>query len=79
MPSKTKQARLDADAHAALVKLQRALGAQRLPPNVDLTDILSALAMYTPPAQAAGMLAEYWRYCAERTQAEGEGGEQVAE
>jgi hypothetical protein len=70
-PPQTKQARLvDVDAHAALVQLQRALGSQSLPRNIDLTDILSALAMCTTPPQAAGMLAEYWRYCERRAQAE---------
>lgn len=65
-PRRTRQARVDVDAHAALGRLQRQLGSQRLPSNVDLVDILSALAMYTPPQQAAGMLAAYWEYCQRR-------------
>ena len=61
-PLKTKQARVDVDAHAALVRLQSELGSQGLPRSIDLVDILSALAMYTPAPQTAGMLSEYWRY-----------------
>ncbi len=62
MSRNTKQAKLDRAAHARLGELQEALGAQSLPRNVDLTDILSALVLYTPPPQLAGMLMEYWRY-----------------
>jgi hypothetical protein len=65
----TKQATLDADAHAALLQLQVALGGQHLPRSVDLKDILSALAMYTTAAPAAGMLHAYWEYIDERERA----------
>jgi hypothetical protein len=69
----TKQAKLDLDAHRHLETLQRQLGRQSLPRDVDLTDILSALVLYTTPPQLAGMLAEYWRYTEARAEAEARG------
>jgi hypothetical protein len=71
-PRETKQAKLDPVAHEALGELQIALASQRLPRTIDLTDILSALVLYTPVPQLAGMLAEYWRYTEERLNAEAE-------
>lgn len=53
---------LDPKAHGHLRTLQKALGRQNLTRSVDLTDIVSALVLYTPPPQLAGMLLEYRRY-----------------
>jgi hypothetical protein len=61
MPRETKQAKLDPAAHKRLRELPSALGDRALPPYVDQIDILSALVLYTPIPQLAGMLAEYWR------------------
>jgi hypothetical protein len=58
----TRSTTVDPDAKAHLRWLQTALGSQRLSRQVDLTEILSALVLYTPPPQLAGMLHEYWRY-----------------
>lgn len=66
----TKPATLDPKAHERLKGLQKALGSQSLGRNVDLTEILSALVIYTPPPQLAGMLLEYWRYNERRDQAQ---------
>jgi hypothetical protein len=74
-PRKTKQAKLDPVARERLGDLQTALGSQSLSRDVDLTDILSALVLYTSPPQLAGMLREYWRYTEERLKAEAEGNE----
>lgn len=65
----TKPATLDPKAHERLKGLQKALGRQSLGRSVDLTDILSALVLYTPPPQLAGMLLEFWRYNERRAQA----------
>jgi len=40
-----------------------------LPKDVEIQDILSALVLYTPVPQLAGMLAEYWRYTEQRDSA----------
>lgn len=63
-PRKRAQAKLDVVARKHLYELQAALQSHGLPPDVDFADILSALVLYTSPAQLAGMLAEYWRYTA---------------
>jgi hypothetical protein len=65
----TKQAKLDKDAHDELLRLQGALGSQRLPRTVDRKDILSAVVMYITPQQVAGMLMEYWWYTDQRARA----------
>lgn len=59
-----KAAKLSPVAHQALLDLQKGLHRAGLPEDVKLEDILSALVLYTTPPQAAGMLAEYWRYTA---------------
>ena len=65
-PRETKPAKLDPEAHAALGRLCRAVaGRGGLPRDVDRTDVLSALVLYTPPPQVAWMLSEYWRYSAD--------------
>jgi hypothetical protein len=66
----TRPTTLDPKAHARLRDLQTALGSQSLPRDVDLTDIVSALVLYTSPPQLAGMLMEYWRYNERRAQAQ---------
>lgn len=66
MAPKKKQAKLDEDAHAHLVELQKGLRKAGLPKEVDQQDILSALVLYTTAPQLAGMLAEYWRYTEQR-------------
>jgi hypothetical protein len=66
----TQPTTIDRDAHARLKTLQTALGSQNLTRRVDLTDIVSALILYTPPPQLAGMLLEYERYNERRTQAQ---------
>jgi hypothetical protein len=53
---------VDPDAFAHLTWLKTALRRQNVPGKVDNTDILSALVLYTPPPQLAGMLAEYAGY-----------------
>jgi hypothetical protein len=58
----TKSTTLHPVAHERLKWLQIALQSQGLPPNVELTDILSALVIYTSPPQVAGMLGEWFRY-----------------
>ncbi len=58
----TKPAKLDPIAHEALDRLRLALPRQGLPREATRKDLLSALAYYTTPPQAAGMLAEYLRY-----------------
>lgn len=70
MATKTKPVKLDLDAHSHLPKLQKGLRKARLPKEVEIQDILSALVLYTPVPQLAGMLAEYWRYTEERDSAE---------
>lgn len=62
MPRKTHQAKLDPAAHERLKELQKELRTRDLPGYIELPDILSALVLYTPVPQLAGMLAEYWRY-----------------
>lgn len=59
---KTPQAKLHPAVNEALANLQAALPSQGLPTEVTLKDIASALVLYTPPQQAAGMLAAYWRH-----------------
>jgi hypothetical protein len=51
-------------AHARLKALQKDLMAEGAAPQVRLQDIASALVMYTPPQQAAGMLAAFSRHLA---------------
>lgn len=58
----TSPTTLDRKAHTRLHDLQKALGSQNLGRKVDLTDIVSALVIYTPPHHLAGMLLEYRRY-----------------
>lgn len=70
MAAKTKPVKLDVDAHAHLSELQKGLRKAGLPRDVEIQDILSALVLYTPVPQLAGMLAEYWRYTGERDGAE---------
>jgi hypothetical protein len=69
----SRPASVDPVAHKRLRTLQTQLGSQNLPGDVDYIDILSALVLYTSPPQAAGMLAAYWGYIAERTKAEARG------
>ncbi|TMK58267.1 MAG: hypothetical protein E6G51_03970 [Actinobacteria bacterium] len=69
MAAKTKPVKLDVDAHAHLPELQKGLRKASLPKDVEIQDILSALVLYTPVPQLAGMLAEYWRYTEQRDSA----------
>lgn len=70
---KTHSTTVDPDAHDRLTRLQIALGSQNLTRVVDRTDILSALVLYTPPPQLAGMLLEYRRYNERVAEAEAAG------
>jgi hypothetical protein len=74
-PRQTKQARLDVAAHERLMELQKALGSQGLPDYTEITDILSAIVLYTTPEQLAGMVVEYWRFTARRATAGAEANE----
>lgn len=66
MPSNAfKAAQLHPEAHEALKRLQDGLPSQGAA-KADLRDLLSAIALYTTLPQAAGMLAEYWRYIDQR-------------
>jgi hypothetical protein len=73
MAKPTKQTTLDPRAHMHLDVLRVALGSQGLGREVDKTDIVSALVLYTPPPQLAGMLLEYWRYYEARLKAQAAG------
>jgi hypothetical protein len=64
MASKFTQVKLRNEAHAQLAQLQKELHSRGLPEKVENQDILSALVLYTNPAQMVGMLTEYWRYTA---------------
>ena len=75
MPRDTKSVKLDPAAKERLKELQKELKTQGLPPYVDQPDILSALVLYTPVPQLAGMLAEYWRYTDDSSRAVGEASE----
>jgi hypothetical protein len=57
-----KNINLHPDAHEQLVALKSALPEEGVVPNVRLEDIASALILYTPPQQAAGMLAAFSRH-----------------
>jgi hypothetical protein len=48
-------------AHDRLKTLQNELMSEGVAPNTRLQDIASALILYTPPQQAAGMLAAFSR------------------
>jgi hypothetical protein len=62
----TKQPNVDIhpSAHEKLKELQKLLMAEGVAPQARLQDIASALIMYTPPEQAAGMLAAFSRHLA---------------
>jgi len=64
MTLQTTQARVATEAIEAVKRLRNAMPSQGLPSETTQTDILSALAMYTTPEQAAGMLSAYWRHTA---------------
>jgi hypothetical protein len=72
--SETKQPNVDLHpaAHGQLKDLQTALLSEGVAPQARLQDIASALILYTPPQQAAGMLAAFSRMVG----AETEGGSQ---
>ena len=59
-PKPTKNVKVHVAAHRKLPELQSALESQKLPGYIEQADILSALIMYTPAPQLAGMLAAYW-------------------
>jgi hypothetical protein len=61
-PLDTKQAKVSELAHTRLGELRDALASQIGPKDLKLEDVLSALILYTPTAQAAMMLREYWWY-----------------
>jgi len=64
MAPKMKQVKLDPAAHARLVELGKDLQTRGFPRNLELQDMLAALALFTPAPQLAGMLQEYWRHTA---------------
>jgi hypothetical protein len=72
-PKPTRPATLHVAAHERLHELRTQLGRQRLPRDVQLVDILSALVLYSTPPQVAGMLLEYWAYIDARLEAEADG------
>ena len=65
---------LHTDAYEALKRLQSALQAEGVPVQARLQDIVSALVLYTPPQQAAGMLAAFSRHLANEVADKGETG-----
>lgn len=67
-PFQIKQAKLHLPAHKKLKELQTALRSEGVAGNPDQIEILSALVMYTPAPQLAGMLDAYSRYTAEQDQ-----------
>ena len=64
--SKQRNVDLDPDAHEKLKELQELLLAEGVAPQTRLQDIASALVMFTPPQQAAGMVAAFSRHLAKR-------------
>ena len=64
--SKQQNVDLDPDAHEKLKELQELLPAEGFSPQIRLQDIASALVLFTPPQQAAGMVAAFSRHLAER-------------
>ena len=62
--SKQRNVDLHPDAHEKLKELQELLPAEGVSPQIRLQDIVSALVMYTPPQQAAGMVAAFSRHLA---------------
>jgi hypothetical protein len=61
MPFPTSQTRIDPQGLQALKNLVASLPAQGIHEGISHAAVLSALAMYTSPEQAAGMLAAYIR------------------
>jgi len=61
MPFLTSQTRIERPGLDALKRLVAALPAQGIHEGISHATVLSALAMYTSPEQAAGMLAAYIR------------------
>jgi hypothetical protein len=57
-----KNINLHSEAHQQLTELQKQLPSEGVVPNTRLEDIASALILYTPPQQAAGMLAAFSRH-----------------
>lgn len=68
--AKAKNLDFDEDAYEALKTLQTALQSQGLPVQTRLQDIASALAMYTGPEQATGMVLAFLRHTSSRGQAD---------
>lgn len=73
MALKTKQVKIDVDAHAHLDELRKGLWKAGAGKNADTQDILSALVLYTTAPQLAGMLGEYSRYTEQRDSAKATG------
>lgn len=68
--SKQRNVDLHPDAHENLKELQELLPAEGVSPQIRLQDIASALVMFTPPQQAAGMVAAFSRHLAVNQQPE---------
>jgi hypothetical protein len=69
--SKQRTVDLDPDAHEKLKELQELLPAEGVSPQIRLQDIASALVLFTPPQQAAGMVAAFSRHLAARDKPKG--------
>ena len=71
-PRKAKNLNFDPEAYEALKTLQAALQREGIRIQARLQDIASALALYTSPQQAAGMLTAFSRRLADQIGSEAE-------
>lgn len=77
-PDAPAQAVIHPSVRGAIEHLQQGLKTEGVAGTVSLSDLASALVMYTPPQQAAGMLAAYTRHIASLEKKEASPGKSAA-